>query len=242
MGLIKSTHAPPTMSTFSMRDVEAHAKSILIRAQQQADALLASAQGEAASMRDTACHEGFVAGHEAGTAEGLAQGTKQGLEQGAAAALAEHRAALTAALNALTTAMAEIDASQRAMETEALRDVIELATAIARRVTKRQAMLDPEVLLANLNEAMKLVVQASDLRVAINPAQRATLDAAIPQLGIEWPSLAHATIVDDPSLSPGGVRVFTRQGRVEADIDGQLERVINELLPEPKPDAATGAA
>jgi flagellar assembly protein FliH len=240
MGLIKSTHAPTTLSTFSMRDVETHAKSILMRAQQQADALLTNAQAEATAMCEKAGQEGFAAGHEAGLAEGVETGLKQGLERGTAAALAEHQAALTAALNALTAAMVEIDASRRAMETQALRDVIELATAIARRVTKRQSRIEPEVLVANLNEAMKLVVQASDLRIAVNPAQRATLNAAMPQLGIEWPSLAHAAIVDDPSLSPGGVRVFTRQGRVEADIDGQLDRMINELLPEPASEGTVG--
>jgi flagellar assembly protein FliH len=233
MGLIKSTHTPSSLSPFSMRDVENHAKMILLRAQQQAEALLAAAQAEAAVLGSQAQAEGLAAGRAAGHAQGLEQGLKEGREQGTAAALEEHRTALATAVVALTTALSEVDASRRVLEVQALRDVIELAAAIGRRVTKRQALVEPEVLVANLDEAMKLVVQASDLRIAINPAQRATLDAALPQLCLEWPSLAHAAIVDDSTLSPGGVRVYTRQGRVEADIDGQLDRVINELLPEP---------
>lgn len=235
MGLIKSTHAPSSLSPFSMRDVEEHAKRILLRAQQQAEALLSAAQAEAAVLGTQARADGLATGRATGYAEGLEKGLAEGRAQGTAAALEEHRAALSAAVAALSTAMVEIDAARREMEVGALRDVIELAAAIGRRVTKRQALVEPQVLVANLNEAMKLVVQASDLRIAIHPDQRATLSAAMPTLRLEWPSLAHASIVDDASLSPGGVRVYTRQGRVEADIDGQLDRVINELLPVPAP-------
>ncbi len=43
MGLIKATSAPPSLAPFSMRDVEQQAKAMLLRARQQAEALLAEA-------------------------------------------------------------------------------------------------------------------------------------------------------------------------------------------------------
>lgn len=235
MGLIKSTNAPAALSPFSMRDIEHHAKGVLLRAQQQADALLAAAQDEAFAMKRRATDEGFAAGR----ASGMEAGMTEGRNAGKAAALEEHRAALTAAVNALNSAMAELDASRRQLETRGLSDVIELSIAIARRVTKRQCALDPQVLIANLDDAMKLVVHASDLRIAIHADQRATLADAMPALRVSWPALEHAAIVDDPTLSPGGVRVFTRQGRVDADIDDQLDRVVGELLPTAEPAATT---
>lgn len=228
MGLIKSANTPASLSPFSMRDIEMHAKSILLRAQQQADQLLSAAQMEAVSLKEQARIEGLQEGKQAGTVRGL----KEGNAAGQAQALQEHRAALTAAVTALGGAMQELDVSRRALESEALTDVIELAVSIARRVTKRQAMFDPQVLIDNLNEAMKLVVHSADLRIAIHPAQQSTLTDALPKLGIEWPSLEHAAIVEDSTLHPGGIRIFTRQGRVEADIDDQLDRVIAEVLPD----------
>jgi flagellar assembly protein FliH len=227
MGLIKSANTPARLMPFSMRDVENHAKGILLRAQEQAEELLAAAQVEGEAMRQQARAEGYAEGRT----EGLEQGLKQGRESGHTAAIEEHRTALTEAVNALNIAMATINAAKLAIETEALTDVVTLAAAIAARVTKRQAAVDPQVLISNLDEVMKLVGHASDLRVAIHPAQRATLDDAMPRLKLDWPALAHAAIVDDDTLDPGGCRVFTRNGRIDADIAGQLDRVINEVLP-----------
>jgi flagellar biosynthesis/type III secretory pathway protein FliH len=53
----------------------------------------------------------------------------------------------------------------------------------------------------------------------------------LPLLRLEWPSLRHVELVEDATLSPGGCRVFTRGGRIDADLDEQLDRVIDELLP-----------
>jgi flagellar biosynthesis/type III secretory pathway protein FliH len=145
MGLIKSANTPASLSPFSMRDIEMHAKSILLRAQQQADQLLSAAQMEAVSLKEQARIEGLQEGKQAGTVRGL----KEGNAAGQAQALQEHRAALTAAVTALGGAMQELDVSRRALESEALTDVIELAVSIARRVTKRQAMFDPQVLIDN---------------------------------------------------------------------------------------------
>ena len=115
--------------------------------------------------------------------------------------------------------------------TAALVEVVQLAIEIARRITKRQGLIDPDMLAANLKEAMKLVVRAVDVRIAIHPAQRATLDGVLPQLRIQWPSLVHVKVIEDASIDPGGCRVFTENGQIDADLNGQLDRIAEELLP-----------
>ncbi len=47
MPLIKSSLAPVTLRPFSLRDIENQARAILLRAQQQAEQLIAAAQAEA---------------------------------------------------------------------------------------------------------------------------------------------------------------------------------------------------
>ncbi len=227
MGLIKSIHTPANVVSFSMKDVENHAKNLLLRAQKQAEELLIATQAECETMKQQAAEQGFAEGQR----NGFEQGMKQGIEAGHTQAIEEHRTALSEAVNTLNTATATIEAAKLAIETEALTDVVTLAAAIAVRVTKRQSAIDPQVLIANLDEVMKIVGHASDLRVAIHPAQRATLNDAMPRLKLDWPSLTHAAIIDDETLDPGGCRVFTRNGKVDADIAGQLDRVINEVLP-----------
>jgi flagellar assembly protein FliH len=212
-----------------MRDIENHAKAILIRAREQAEALLAAAQQEGESLKQQAYAEGL----DEGRRDGRKQGADDGAKSGAAQAFAEHNGQLGTLVTALTTAAAELDASRRDLEAAGLQEVVALATAIARRVTKRQATLDPEVLTANLTEAMKLVAHAADLRISIHPQQKAVLESALPQLKLAWPQLAHAELIEDASLSPGGCRIFTARGSIDADLDTQLDRVIDDLLPAP---------
>ena len=60
---------------------------------------------------------------------------------------------------------------------------------------------------------------------------KATLERLLPQLKLTWPQLDHAQLVEESSLTPGGCRVYTGQGEIDADLDAQLDRVIADLLP-----------
>ena len=228
MGLIKSISAPTNVQTFSLRDIETQARAILARATSQAEQILAGAQEQGERIKKEAHAQGLAAGRKEGMARGLEEGKKAGHQQ----ALNEQKQSLTTAVTALTGALREIDKHRRDLEAGALRDVIELSIAIASRVTKRQGMLDPAVMEANLVQAMKLATHASDVRVALHPSQKSALEAALPALKLQWPKLNHVQIVEDATIAPGGCKVFTTHGIVEADLDGQLDRIIAELLPD----------
>jgi flagellar assembly protein FliH len=234
MPLIKSPHVPSNVSPFSMRDVENVAKATLMRAQEQAEALLLEAQREAELLKT----EGYSDGLQSGQRDGFAKGQQEGTAAGTKQALAEHKSQLTNVVTALTAAVAELDASRRNLESDGLREVVALAVAIARRVTKRQGLVDPDVLTENLREAMKLVAHGADVRIAINPQQKAVLESVLPQLRLSWPDLKHVELIDDAALCPGGCRIFTARGSVDADLDAQLDRVVNDLLPAPQEAAA----
>ncbi len=228
MGLIKSSNAPTNAVPFSMKDVETTAKQMLLRARQQADQLLAAAQAQGEALKQQMHAEGLAEGRKAGYEQGLAEGRAQGLEQ----ALAEHRQQLSDLHAALTEALGQVEQSRQELACAALSEVVALAAAIARRVTKRQALIDPQVLEENVAEAMRLVIHGADLRLVIHPAQKQTMEQMLPRLALEWPALQHAQIVEDPAIHPGGCRLMTARGEIDADIEGQLDRVIAELLPE----------
>ena len=46
------------------------------------------------------------------------------------------------------------------------------------------------------------------------------------------PSYQPIVVVEDASLSPGGCRIFTNSGQIDGDLDGQIDRVAADLLPE----------
>jgi len=228
MGLIKASNASASAAApFSMKDIEDQAKAILLRARQQAEKLIAAAQAQGDQIKAAAHDQGFAAGK----AEGLKKGIEEGRKAGHDKALGEHRESLTQLMAALGTVATDIDTMRGELESAALREVAELAIAIGRRVTKRQGMIDADVLCANIVEAMKLVVHVADVRIVVHPSQKATLEDSLPRLKMQWPNLAHVAIVEDATLAVGGCRICTAHGEINADLDAQLDRIVEDMLP-----------
>lgn len=227
MGLIKASEAPSKTSVFSMRDVETHAALVITRARSQAEQLIKAAQTEGDKIRS----ERFEQGYKEGLQAGIAKGMEQGKEAGKIAALASQSAKIEALVSGLATAALQLEASRRKLESETVYDVVRLAVAIARRVTKQLADVSPEVAKANVVEALRMVVNASSVKVALHPTQLSILEEDLPRIRSMFPKLDQVELVPDPSLSPGGCRLLVGSGIVDADIDTQLERIVAELLP-----------
>jgi flagellar assembly protein FliH len=234
MALIKSNEVPVSVAAFSMTDIEAAAKRILLRARMQAERILAEAQKEGEILKQQAKSEGFAKGRDEGRIAGHAEGKELAHTQ----SLAEHGTLMTQLITALSQAVAQFDQSRDDLHTKGINQVVDLSCAIARRVTKRQGISDPGVLIDNLKEAMALVVHAADVRIALHPTQYQTLQQELPHLKMSWPHLKHIELVQDASLSPGGTRIYTVAGQIDGDLDTQLDCVIAEVMAE---DSAGGA-
>jgi flagellar assembly protein FliH len=228
MPLIKSSSPAAAGATpFSVRDIEQQALLILARARKAAEREVAQARLDAEQIKADAKAAGLAEGKAAGHAEGL----KQGKAAGQADALKQHSAQLTTLAKSLTTAVAEFDKERQAIASAASEEVVKLAVAIARRVCKTLGTKDGHVLSANAQEAVKLAVGKSDLRIAVNPAQRQALLSLLPQLKLQWPQIKHVELVDDPQLAAGGCRVHTAGGgQIDADLDHQVDRIAAELV------------
>src|SRR5579862_2484644 len=111
-----------------MKDIEHHAKAMLLRARRQAEALLAAAQAEGEQLRAAAKVEGLAEGRREGAAAGRAEGAEAGRRE----ALAKQGEQLKVALAAFANAAAGLDQHRRALEAEGLQEVVKLAIAIAR--------------------------------------------------------------------------------------------------------------
>ena len=232
MPLIKSANVPSSLTPFSMTDIENAARKMLLRARRQADSMLAAAQVEAEKLkastpRPTGLAEGNAEGQKTGHAAGLEAAKKQ--------ALVERQQEITAAINACVAAANQFNASRIELSASGLNELVNLALAVARRVTKRQAGIDPQILSDNLADAMQLVLHAADVRIAVNPAQKATLERILPELRITWPTLKHVELIEDGSVTVGGCRLHTATGQIDADLDSQLDRITAELLPDRGP-------
>jgi flagellar assembly protein FliH len=223
MGLIKSSKLPESVVRFSLPDIEHQARARLALAQEQAEQIIADANTRAAEIESIAREQGQVAGWR--------QGHTDGHDCGASAALDQHAARLREMIATFDAAAAALEEFRAQVEAAATRDAVQLALAIAARITKRQGAIDPAVLLENVKGALNLVGRSGVTRVAVHPSQRTALAEILPQLQLDAASLRHAEVVDDASILPGGCRVFTAHGHVDADLQTQLDRVTMKLLP-----------
>ena len=231
MPVIKAAQSPPSLRAFSMADIEAHARAILLKAQRQAEALLVEAQSASEVLKAEAY------------AQGLAEGKKHGLEQGRAegAKVGEKKAfdSETTKLTSLVTTLQEMtlvfDTRRQELIDRADSEVLPLALAITRKVTRRLGALDPRVVEANLKEAVRLVVSKHNVLVAVHPSQLELIEQTSVTLKKQWPQLQSIAIVPDESVAPGGCRVRTSGGEIDADLESQLDRIARELVPESEP-------
>jgi flagellar biosynthesis/type III secretory pathway protein FliH len=127
--------------------------------------------------------------------------------------------------------MTQWDARRREFQAAVESDVAHLAVRIAETVSKRMGWLDPSVLTGNVTQCLRLVVEPHHLRLAIHPTQKAALADALPKLKLEFAALEYVELLEDESVSPGGCRLFTRQGLIDADLQSQINRIAEELLP-----------
>lgn len=215
-----------------MSDIEKQAKLVLLGAKVRAEQLLSAAQQEADQLKRQAHAQALIDGRKEGLSKGIEEGRKQGREE----ALNEQRQELANLVSALRQSCEELDSARVMLESQARQAVVDLSIAIARRVTKRAGELDPQVALANIDEALRLVVHGQDVRIAVHPAQRAMLAEVLPRIQAQWPNLQHVEIIADGTLSPGGCRIFSGGGQIDGDLDIQLDRLARELVPQPEED------
>lgn len=209
-----------------MTDIEAHARSMLLRANQQAEQLLAAAQAEADAIREQARAEGLAIGKR----EGVAQGKTEGAAAGKKEAFEAEKARLTEAFSQLVAMQEAFDAERHRVIAQAEAEVMPLAIAIARKLTRRMGEVDPMVVENNLREAIRLMNGPHDLQVAIHPDQQVLVSEILPRLGKQWPQIKRVQILTDAAVAKGGCRVSTAGGEIDADLNNQLDRLIEELV------------
>ncbi|MFT3786067.1 MAG: FliH/SctL family protein [Tepidisphaeraceae bacterium] len=232
MGLIKSTSSRAgAPALFNLADIEASAQAMVARARAQADQLLAAATQQAEQTRASAYARGLAEGKAEGLKVGREQGLANGLAEGKKQAHAEQKAKLTELVATLTKTVAALDSAYRVVEEQAKAEALQLALAIAQRVCKTLGKLDVGVVEANVREAIRILVNKQVVRVSVHPTQRDGLFDLLPQLKLAWPQLQHVDVLGDESVQPGGCRVASGAGEVDATIDGQLDRLVDQLAP-----------
>ena len=152
--------------------------------------------------------------HESARAEGLAAGLAEGRRQG------EREAAQ---LRQLAGALAQV---HREFEEQAAEEMLSLAIDLARQMLQEALPVRRELLLPVVRAAMRsLPSLAQPAQLVLNPADVELVRA---HLGEEL-RLAGWQVVEDHRIQPGGCRLATPHGEVDATLASRWKRALEAL-------------
>ena len=157
---------------------------------------------------------GYGAGHESGRAAALIE------QQRVTDQMLAQVARLDAILGLQSEPLTELD-------DEVLRQLGQLAGAVARQLVRRELRIQPEQIIAVLRETVALLpVAARDVRISLHPE-----DAALVRARLVEPTAQRAwTLVEDPVVTRGGCRIVAENSSIDAQVETRLGAAIVALL------------
>ncbi|MBF0545821.1 MAG: hypothetical protein HQM08_15365 [Candidatus Riflebacteria bacterium] len=194
------------------------AENLISSSQAEAGTIKKSIQVEYEDTKKKAYKEGYALGEE----KGVQEGEKQGLHEGKLEwqGLIQETEALINELQ--TSRMGILKSSQEEM--------LKLVISFAKRVIKVEVKAQPEVILQNIDEAINKISSVDKIVLKINLRDKSLAEERKQDFLSRLSGVSELTIVEDSSLSPGGVKIETGVGTVDATIETQAEELEKALI------------
>ena len=109
-------------------------------------------------------------------------------------------------------------------------ELVKLAVAVARKVIRHTAEVDPRTVLEAAREALRLVRSERKVTMKVNPSDEAALRKQADSLKILGSEIGELVIVGTPSIEAGGCIVESDLGMIDAQIGTQLASIESALL------------
>ena len=200
-------------ATFNLADMSRRADTYVDELRRQAAQIIAEANQQAGEIRQRAEAEGRQAALAA-------------VEQMLSEKVAQKMQTVLPALNRIADDFAS---AKQEWVAHWEKNVVQLATAIAARVIRRELSQSPEITVDLVAEALELVTTGGSMTVHLNKNDYDFLHEQIETLAQQLQNIAPTCIVPSDDVSPGGCRVETDFGTIDQQIEAQLKRVEAEL-------------
>jgi len=211
MATIIKSHATagPDAAPFKLTELVGTPAGQMQAAQSEAARIVAEAQREATEIRRQAEAEARSAAHQV-------------LDRQVGCQLDSLTAALEATIAGLAAAKTQWLAHWE-------RTAVQLATAIAQRVIRREVQRTPEITLTLVREALELASASGELQLRLHPADYESLGPHVRRISDELTRLGKVQLVADESIERGACRVDSRFGTIDQQFAAQLDRIEQEL-------------
>ena len=197
-----------------LADIAAEARVVVLDARKQAARIVAESRAESAADRESAAEQAY--------AEAFARGQNDGL------------------LELAGKAVTELAEARATLLHEARCEMLDFALELAEKIVGRVAAAGISAARENLRKVLELADCAQKVTVKVNPAQRDALVECLPALIETLGRTGGIELVGDEGISPGGVRLLSGRGEIDATIETQLVAVAEALLGAPDQDWEAG--
>ncbi|MDN5280358.1 MAG: flagellar assembly protein FliH [Clostridiales bacterium] len=202
----------------SVETAKETAKSITEAAKAEAEAIKKAAQLEVESLRDKAYKEGFALGEE----KGISAGEEQGLH--------EARLDWQNLMKESEMLINELQTSRIGVLKASEEEMLRLVISFAKSIIKVEPIAQPDIILKNIDQAINKIADADKIVMRINMKDKAMCQAHKEAFMSKLSSVSELKIIEDPTLTPGGIKIETGVGTIDATIESQASELEKALI------------
>lgn len=220
-GIIKVGSEAPAMNGeqdrpyFHLQDLEQRSELFLAQVRKQAAEILAQAQAQAESLRQ----------------QTIKAAKQESLQAARAEMQSETERRLATLEPFLQKKMSQLQQELAKWRMEWETRSVGLAVEIARRICRRELREQPQIVLSQIEAALQLASPDDSIELRVHPEDLKAFEPAIQALVSRVSSVARTTVLSDAQVSAGGCIVRTMYGQIDAQLESQLARIEEELLP-----------
>ncbi|MFO7975985.1 MAG: FliH/SctL family protein [Candidatus Hydrogenedentota bacterium] len=163
---------------------------------------------------------------EAKVREAYAEGLRRGTEAGRA----QFEEKVGKAAESLQRAAEAMQGAREEFLESLEPQVVALATKIAERILRRELSVEPERVRKTVRETLVHLEKSERIFLRLNPADMDALESQNVRLLDEFKGTENLEVVPDETVAPGGCVAETDHLEVDARIETQLQKIIDDVL------------
>ena len=161
----------------------------------------------------------FAEARQRGYQEGYAEGVRSGKQ----AAEDHHQQSAEQWLGLINSLWHELSNLHQATLMNLGQPLLELITKVVEQVVNHELVTSPQSLQQLVSDALDLLPQTPSVVLEINPRDRTLLESVIARLPAQW------LVREDDTITPGGCRLLSEHGEVDATVEGRLASCLDAV-------------
>lgn len=195
-------------------ETESHCRQLVQQAEKQSEQVMSEARAEAVKLLEEARQK--VAAIEN-------QARDEGLRRGEA----EGQAKLQGALDQFQGVLGAAQADRARMLAGSESEVVRLVLQIVRKILKIEPIINEQALVRVIRDALERLGKRVDVNIYVNPEDVELLHFSLSQIA----DLALEIVIEpDDKIEPGGCRIESRAGEIDARLSTQFDAIARSFL------------